>query len=261
MHQQLGARHDIERPTRRRTHRQASRQGRRGQPARGRADDCRRADRAQRQEAGNAGDHPAPPARCDGRRQTGRQGRPHPPVPLPQAVGAPHRRTRPQGAPDDLRCAAQFAPWGCAAVDAGRPPRPQYRGPAADDQRRRTQAGNGVALERYSEDVPGADVRRCHPEPARRSDRGRDGRGRQLRPHRRQSRTQHRPQPVDRTDADRRQEPRSPPGARTPRAPGQPPAANRLRPLRARRPSARGNRRIEKAGRRALRVEPEQGAR
>ncbi len=67
--------------------------------------------------------------------------------------------------------------------------------------------------------------------------------GRSLRPDRRQSGAQHRPQPVDRIEADGRQEPRGSPRPRTSRPPGQPPDPHRLRPVRARRPSRRHGRR------------------
>ena len=120
-----------------------------------------------------AGDDPAEPAgvTVDGK-----------PVAAGRAGAAVRASTSPPGLitaerdparpADDLHRAAQRAAQGHAAGDAGRPARPQHRGPAAADQRRRAQARARAALVRRAAHLPRAHVRRGHPGAARRADRG-----------------------------------------------------------------------------------------
>ena len=108
----------------------------------------------------------------------------------------------------------------------------QHRGPAADDQRRRTEARDGTAQLGHPAHLPRPHLRHDHPGAAGGADRGRDHRGHPLRQDRRQHGAQHRAQPVDRTDPDRGQEPRSAPGAGTSRPRSFAAAAHRLWPVR-----------------------------
>ena len=119
------------------------------------------------------------------------------------------------------------------------PARPQHRGPAAPHHRRRAEAPARAALVRRRAHLPRPGLRRDQPGAARGPHPGRRDRGHALRLDRRQSRAPHRPQRLDRAEADRRQESRGPPGARASRPPGLPAAAHRLRPLPARRPASR----------------------
>src|SRR5271166_4666520 len=164
----------------------------------------------------------------------------HKAVALPQAGRADDDASRPAGPPDRVRTpAARHAPR-----RQRRPARPQQRGVAAADQRRRARPKAGTAGHRPAAPLPRARARRGGPARTRRAGRRGDRRGRALRPHRGRA---GQPQGRERLAHDqpaRRQEPRGAARPRPSRPVGGAADPGRLRPVPARPAAARDGMRI-----------------